>query len=295
MNKPFPDDLNDDLSDLLGGAPRTAPLPQDPGLVRAREAAEAFTETCPKCRGTGRFIGWSGRPLGACFACKGRGSKTFKTAPQVRAQARQRTAEAKAEVIADHQAELAWLNETLQRRARLPEGYGNLLADLQGRLSAGKELTDGQLNVIRKGMERSAQWAAERAQKAIERSVEIDATRIEAAFQRAREAGKIKLGLHYDGVYFGPKRGDASILYVKASKEFEATYYGKIEGGRFFPSRNCTPEITAKIVVIAADPAAAAMASGKDTGICCCCGLKLENDLSVQLGIGPICRGKWGF
>mgnify|MGYP003348137138 FL=1 len=149
--------------------------------------------------------------------------------------------------------------------------------------------------VIAKGMARSAEWAAQRQQKAIERSVEIDATRIEAAFQRAREAGKIKLGLHYDGVYFGPKRGDASVIYVKAAKDFNATYYGKIVDGRFHPSRDCNPEITAKIIVIAADPAAAAMASGKDTGICCCCGLKLENDLSVKLGIGPICREKWGF
>lgn len=289
------DDLNDSLDDLLGAPVQQRVLPQDPGLVAARAAAESFTETCPKCRGTGKFVGYTGRVFGDCFACKGKGSKSFKTAPQVRAAARQRTALAKAEVIADHQAELAWLAETLQRADRMPEGYATMLRDFQSRLQAGHSLSDKQMAVITKGMERSAQWKAERAQKAVERSVEIDATLIEKAFQRAREAGKIKLGLHYDGVYFGPKRGNPDIIYVKASKDYEATYYGKIEGGRFFPSWNCNPEITAKIVVIAADPAAAAVASGKDTGICCCCGLTLTNELSVELGIGPICRGKWGF
>ena len=31
---------------------------------------------------------------------------------------------------------------------------------------------------------------------------------------------------------------------------------------------------------------------GKQIGYCCVCGLTLTNELSVELGIGPICRGK---
>ena len=31
------------------------------------------------------------------------------------------------------------------------------------------------------------------------------------------------------------------------------------------------------------------------TGNCSCCGRHLENKESVELGIGPICRSKWGL
>jgi hypothetical protein len=34
---------------------------------------------------------------------------------------------------------------------------------------------------------------------------------------------------------------------------------------------------------------------GKLSGQCSCCGLPLSNELSVRLGIGPICRTKYGF
>lgn len=37
----------DDLSDIFGATP----LPADAGLTRDRAAAEAYTETCPKCGG----------------------------------------------------------------------------------------------------------------------------------------------------------------------------------------------------------------------------------------------------
>ena len=37
-------------------------------------AVETFEKIkCPKCKGGGRFIGWSGAPLGKCFKCDGTG------------------------------------------------------------------------------------------------------------------------------------------------------------------------------------------------------------------------------
>jgi len=50
-----------------------------------------------------------------------------------------------------------------------------------------------------------------------------------------------------------------------------------------------------RLIEVAADPLAAAVAYGAKTGRCSCCGRILTNELSVELGIGPICRGKWGF
>jgi hypothetical protein len=36
-----------------------------------------------------------------------------------------------------------------------------------------------------------------------------------------------------------------------------------------------------------------AQAFGKLYGWCCCCGRRLTNEESIELGIGPICRSKW--
>lgn len=41
------------------------------------------------------------------------------------------------------------------------------------------------------------------------------------------------------------------------------------------------------------NPEETAMSNGKVTGTCCCCGRTLTNELSIELGIGPICRGSW--
>lgn len=60
---------------------------------------KSFEEPCAKCRGTGRFITYSGRPCGPCFACKGAGKKVFKTSSEQRAKASAAKANKKAEQI----------------------------------------------------------------------------------------------------------------------------------------------------------------------------------------------------
>lgn len=45
----------------------------------------------------------------------------------------------------------------------------------------------------------------------------------------------------------------------------------------------------------AANPLAAAKMYGQNTGSCSCCGRQLTNALSIELGIGPICREKFGL
>jgi hypothetical protein len=49
------------------------------------------------------------------------------------------------------------------------------------------------------------------------------------------------------------------------------------------------------LLAIAADPMAAAIRHGQLEGQCSCCGRKLTNATSVELGIGPICRANWGM
>lgn len=292
--------MNDRIDDIFGddlvaAAPKT--LPQDAASVRIRAATPEFAERCLKCRGTGRFVSYHGRALGECFACKGRGSKTFKTAPEARAQARQRTVVAKAAVVADHQAELKWLSETLARRDRLPEGYATMLADFQSRLLAGHSLSDNQMAVIVKGMARSAQWAAERLQK---QGAALDVTAIRAALQTRK---KVTIALFTFSL--APSHGNnPGAIYVKDN----GAYVGKIarDASTFAPGRDFDQSRLPALVEAMSDPAAAVKADAarrakmllEDPTMsipCGCCGLTLTNPESIARGIGPICAGKWGF
>lgn len=299
-------DLNDRLDDIFGddlanvpfGKPKA--LPQDAASVRIRETTPEFAERCLKCRGTGRFTSYTGRPLGECFACKGKGSKTFKTAPEARAQARQRTAVAKASVVADHQAELKWLGETLARRDRLPEGYATMLADFQNRLLGGHALSDNQMAVIAKGMARSAQWAAERLQKQAEQRVALDVTAIRNVLQSRR---KVMVALFTFSL--APEHGNnPGAIYVKDNGQ----YVGKIPAGAstFAPGRDFDQSRLPALQEAMANPAEAVKADAarraqlllEDPTMsipCGCCGLTLTNPESIARGIGSICAGKWGF
>ena len=84
---------------------------------------------------------------------------------------------------------------------------------------------------------------------------------------------------------------NAGSIYVKQGEE----YLGKVTAGRFLPVRECGDERAARIVAVASDPAAAAKAYGLRTGECSCCGRTLTNGLSIDLGIGPICRERFGW
>ncbi len=271
----------------------------------ARAAAgHRYTENCPKCRGTGRFIGYTGRDLGQCFECKGKGTKTFKTSPEDRAKAmhaRERQKEQKAASLRDN-AEL-WKTENADDWAWMAaKSQGNRPFDFAISMIEALEkygaLTDKQhaavVRLREKDAERQAQWAKERAERDANK-VEVQIDRIAEAFAVAKsnliDFPKLRLA----GFIFSlaPLHGkNAGAIYVKSD---DGVYLGKVVEGRFTRSRDCTDELEQGIVAAAADPEAAASAYGLQTGICSCCGRKLTNKDSVGLGIGPICRGKWGW
>ena len=170
---------------------------------------------CPKCEGTGRFITFTGRIGGDCFACNGTG---VKRAPRREAQATDTAGVDRLKDAFDHAK--TW-------------------AEVRGRGTKGLRLTIGNV-VISPAKEDSANPGA---------------------------------------------------LYVKSG----GTYLGKIKDGRFFCSRDCTPDDEARVLAFVKDPRAAAEAYGIDTGICCVCNATLTNEESISLGIGPICREKFGW
>jgi hypothetical protein len=49
------------------------------------------------------------------------------------------------------------------------------------------------------------------------------------------------------------------------------------------------------VVSAAANPLEAARLHGQRTGSCSCCGRELTNAESIALGIGPICRERFGW
>jgi hypothetical protein len=279
-----------------------------------------YTEDCEGCRGTGKFTAYSGRVVGPCYKCKGSGKLHFKTSPEQRAKGRKTAAirkERKLEQrvekfetwITDHVAEYAFL----LKNAQWSVFYKSLLTSLKEYGS----LTDGQFGAITKGMVKQAANAVKKERDAIDMDVVAIRAAFDTAIANATAEGKpnykAKLRMLSVAQYEAFKRdpeykttdGDleisrapmhgqnAGFLYVK----FQSTYVGKISvEGKFYKAYKATTEaIDAVVALNDGDMLELAVAYGKATSNCSCCGRFLENELSVELGIGPICRAKWGW
>jgi hypothetical protein len=121
---------------------------------------------------------------------------------------------------------------------------------------------------------------------------------IHRLFSSALEAGFKKPVFRAEGLKLSmaPLHGvNAGCIYVV---EIEADQYlGKITvEGHFLPVRDVEGEqVEARLTKIDSQPTEAAVAYGRATGRCSCCGRELTNKLSIELGIGPICRANWGL
>jgi hypothetical protein len=287
----------DALDDLIGGV----------SIAKAHDPVQPpahyeYTETCPKCRGTGRFVGYSGRSLGQCFACKGAGRHSFKTSPEHRAaQATQRVArkdrqetDALETFKAEHPAIHAWIEE---RHLRF--GFA---ADMRAAILRFGSLTEGKLAACQRMVDQDAAKAADRAER-IQAAPEADTAgvdRLKAAFDKAIAASRAKgRGLKMPRITIGnvvisPAKETSKnpgALYAYDGGE----YIGKIAGGRFFAARECRPEQEKRVLAFIADPKAAAEAYGIETGVCCICNATLTNKISIERGIGPICAENFGW
>lgn len=276
-------DLNDSLDDLLG-APAAKPATPPASYVPPERRIE---EPCPKCRGTGRWVG--GFSSGSCFKCKGTGRLVFATTRDERAKAKTarasratRTAAQNIEAFkAEHPEVFAWMDgSTFPFAASLLEAVGKY-----------GYLTENQMAAARRSIEKLA--AAKAASTArIAEAKAVDMRPIEAAFAKAGKLLK-KPTLRVAELTIShakPGSANAGALYVRG-----ADYLGKIMNGKFIGSRECTPELEAKVLEVAADPLGAAVAYGRLTGRCACCGRTLSDPESVARGIGPICADKFGW
>ena len=118
---------------------------------------------------------------------------------------------------------------------------------------------------------------------------------IETAFATARAAGIKHPKLRLDRFMFTPAPAtgkNPGAVYVVDEQE---KYLGKVHNGRFVPVHLVQPGIAAQVVAAANDPHAAAVAYGKRFGRCSVCARTLTNAESIDLGIGPICRQRFGW
>lgn len=200
--------------------------------------ADVSALMCGKCKGRGKFIGWSGRTVGNCFTCDGTGLARS----------------AGVALSADDCTKCAGSGEWRS-------GRPCFACSGSGKVQPGADIT-------------------------------VDA--IETAFTAASGNGIKRPKLRLDTFIFSraPDTGrNAGAIYVKQHGE----YLGKVSAGKFHGVFACDGETKARIITVAADPHNAAKAYGMKTGSCSCCGRELTNGISVELGIGPVCRDKFGW
>jgi hypothetical protein len=302
------DDLNDSLDGFFADFGRETPAEfkpvASPLAVTAPAAPQVFEETCPSCRGSGKFRArFSGRIVGDCFKCKGAGKLTFKTPPAEREQAAQYRenakkreqallAEAITQFIAEHQAEWDWMLEAATRFEFAKEMAINVTKK--------GGLTERQLAAVRKCMMSDANRAERLAAEKVQREQAAQVVNIQPiveAFAKATDKGVKRPIMRFEKfrMSLAPAHGaNAGAIYVKA-RDGEDTYLGKIVDGKFLTRRECSAEMEKLIVETCANPAEAAIAYGRVSGECCLCGRELTNKDSIEAGIGPICAENYGF
>ena len=173
---------------------------------------------------------------------------------------------------------------------RTVRGWNNFAASLLAQYDAKGQLSERQYDAAERMLAKVKESDARKAAP----KVEVDVSRIETLLFTARMSRLKHPKFRAEGLTFslaGSTSRNAGAVYVKKGEE----YVGKVMDGKFHPV-SATPAGTAEAIVrVAQDPRGAAVAYGRMTGNCACCGRELTDPKSVELGIGPICADKWGL
>lgn len=133
---------------------------------------------------------------------------------------------------------------------------------------------------------------------------EVNVSHLERAFAAAKAKGATQPSITLFGFKFmpadpqraQPANREAIFVTQQAPKgDPGGAYLGKVLKGEFVPSRLCTEALSRSIRDAMEDPFKAAVEYGHMTGECSVCRRPLSNPESVKLGIGPICRAKFGW
>lgn len=178
----------------------------------------------------------------------------------------------------------------------LKELNGNFAESLRDSLSRWGSLFDNQLQWVHKLVVDAASPAAQ----AIE---VLNFDRISSLFDSAVDSGlkypKIRFSL--DGCEIllqraGQRAKFPGSLNVTDGGPFgDNTWYGRIVDGKFQPSRSSTDQVVEFLERFSANPEDVAAEYGKNSGCCCFCNRQLTDDVSVELGYGPVCAKRYGL
>lgn len=268
-----------------------------------------YIEKCLKCGGTGQWVGgYVNHTVRKCFACNGVGHKEYKTSPEARKAAKQaRNKASRDRIEANAERGVAYLEANPVLKAWITDtvSWNKFAASLLDSISKYGSLTEGQLKAALKSAEKHAAKQVEKASQAKEQAENAPVIESEGlkpileAFDKAKESGLKRPKIRLDGfqLSLAPATGrNAGHLYVKNGSE----YLGKISPeGKFLKPHNLSVElaadIDAKLIATGKNPMEAAVAYGKRTGECSCCGRELTREDSIERGMGAICAGRYGF
>lgn len=294
--------VDDELDDIFPPLPEghvTPEVVEKAATFAKEQLPERFKVKCKSCGGSGRFVSYTGRVVGNCFKCKGKGHKFTKTDPAKLEAARKRREEKKAEQA------LEMAQKAIEWREANPEASEWMLAaagrgfefaqSLNEALLKYGHLTEKQMAAVNKCLAKDKARKEARAE-AIANAPAVDISKVKEALELAKQNGlewpKLRLG-EFVLSRAGDTSRNAGSIYVKQGKGFDAPYMGRITDGAFIRGRECTDEQEAELLELCSKPLESAVAYGKKTGKCACCGRKLTNAESIEFGIGPICRDKF--
>jgi hypothetical protein len=132
----------------------------------------------------------------------------------------------------------------------------------------------------------------------------VDTTALERAFATAKASGVKQPSVTLFGFKFMPADPDRAsaankeAIFVTQQAPKGTTpgaYLGKVLRGQFFAAGACTPTLAQSVRDAMEDPYKAAVEYGHMTGECSVCRRPLSNPESVKLGIGPVCRARFGW
>lgn len=119
---------------------------------------------------------------------------------------------------------------------------------------------------------------------------------LEIAFAKIASTGHKRPRISVAGFTYkrAPDHGrNAGAVYVTDSED--GNYIGKVINGMFFPAITTNPVMLDMISAVMKEPQAEAIKWGRETGECAVCGRRLDNKVSIALGIGPICNENFGW
>jgi len=286
-------DLDD--FDAIPTQPAKTPDPEMERNMREFGAAKSTSSLarfpCRSCNGSGKFVSWSGRIVGACFKCRGLGYT--KTDPTVLAARREKAATKRAAAARDVRDQAnafldsrtdikSWLEYGCQRQ----DGFAQSLNESLFKYGA---WTPNQLAAVERSLVRIAERRAERAKAEAVTATDpnaLDLSTIPSGMY-AVPGGDTRLKLRINH----PTKGKwVGWVFVDDGAEYGSRqkYGAQKPGGRY------TGKLVEQLRVILSNPIEASGAYGRLVGVCGICGRKLEDEQSVAFGIGPVCRAKFG-